>query len=139
MKSGQQGMLMLEVLVALLIFSVGVLGLVSMQSLSTATSVNAEDRSTAAILANDMVADLWANNSATPVAANYSAWQARVSGSGLRGAKGKVTTAANAATVTVCWWPQARFGMATGTTADCTAGATASAQPAQFVTTVTIQ
>ncbi len=48
----QRGMMMLEVLIALVIFSVGILGMVAMQSVSSANSINSEDRTIAAMLAN---------------------------------------------------------------------------------------
>lgn len=107
----QNGFLMLEVLIALLIFSVGVLGMVTLQSISSANSVNSEDRSTAALLANDIIAELWAAQTAVAAApatpADYGDWQTRV-GKALRDGAGTLSLAANTATVTITWKPQGR-------------------------------
>jgi type IV pilus assembly protein PilV len=113
----QKGFLMLEVLVALLIFSIGVVGMVMMQGISSANSTNSEDRATAALLANDLIAELWAAKPAdappayTPAApADYTTvWQPRVVAA-LRGGSGTLVIAGNQATVTITWQPQARAG-----------------------------
>jgi type IV pilus assembly protein PilV len=113
----QKGFLMLEVLIALLIFSIGVLGMVMMQGISSANSTNSEDRATAALLANDLIAELWAAKPAdalpayTPAApADYTTvWQPRVVAA-LRGGSGTLVIAGNRATVTITWQPQARAG-----------------------------
>lgn len=95
-------MMMLEVLIALLIFTIGVLGMVKMQAVSTANSVNSEDRATAALLAEDLISELWAAKSAAQPG-DYSAWQTRVSNA-LRGAStAKTTFVGNTATIDIRW------------------------------------
>lgn len=54
----QHGSSLLEVLVAVLIVSLGLLGLVGLQAKATSMSVSAEDRSRAALLANDFVSTM---------------------------------------------------------------------------------
>ena len=107
----QGGMMMLEVLIALLIFAVGVLGTVKMQAVSTANSINSEDRTTAALLADDLIAQLWVAYKATPSTSPtafasttaYTGWQSAVSGSGMRGASGSRSVSGTTATVTITW------------------------------------
>jgi len=102
-------MMMLEVLIALLIFTIGVLGMVKMQAVSTANSVNSEDRATAALLAEDLISELWAAKLATPATpSDYGpvttsgSWQWRVNNA-LRGGAGTLAIAGNTATVTITW------------------------------------
>ncbi len=108
----QKGVLMLEVLVALLIFSIGVVGMISMQSISSANSVNSEDRATAALLANDMVSELWAAfNPSAPVApvlpADYTNWKTtRVQAALGVGSGGTVAITGNTVLVTIQWTPK---------------------------------
>lgn len=113
-RCSQKGVLMLEVLVALLIFSIGVVGMVSMQSISSANSANSEDRATAALLANDMVSELWAAfNPATkpPVAlalpGDYPAWQNKVLTTFANTGSGSIQFTGNTALVTIQWTPKA--------------------------------
>jgi type IV pilus assembly protein PilV len=55
----QQGVALLEALVAILIFSVGILSLVGMQATARRYATDAEFRSTASYLANQRIADAW--------------------------------------------------------------------------------
>jgi type IV pilus assembly protein PilV len=55
----QEGGLLLEVLVAVLVFSIGVLGLVVMQGTALQMSSEARARASATYLANQLVAQLW--------------------------------------------------------------------------------
>jgi type IV pilus assembly protein PilV len=104
---------MLEVLIALLLFSIGVLGMIMMQSLSSANSVNSEDRAVAALLANDLMSELWsAFNPALPgtvsVPADYASWQGRVQAALRPGSQGLLAINGNVARVTITWVPQGR-------------------------------
>lgn len=121
--------MMLECMIALVIFAIGVLGMVKMQSLSTSNSVNSEDRATAATLANDLVAELWATHS-TAAPADYATtggWQDTVTKS-LPNGDGQLTSpAAGVALVTIRW--DAKGGTTDG----------ASSPRASYVTQVTIQ
>lgn len=60
MKS-QRGIALLEALIALLIFSLGILGLVGLQSLSIKNSTDAKYRADAAFLANQIISQIWAD------------------------------------------------------------------------------
>jgi len=57
----QGGAMLLEALVALLIFSVGILGMVGMQTAAIQNSAAAVYRSEASYLANQIIATMWAD------------------------------------------------------------------------------
>lgn len=106
----QSGATLIEVLVSLLIFSLGVLGMLAMQAKSISYAVDAEDRSRAANLANEIVATMWAEGSAAP--STESAWKTRVANptsAGLPNATGTILTTTDTTTgikttkVTVTW------------------------------------
>jgi type IV pilus assembly protein PilV len=102
----QAGMSLIEVLTALLIFSIGILGLVGLQTQAVQFSTSAEDSNRAALLANEIVSTMWVNQSATVPSADYLAWQARVADpkvDGLPNGAGLVAVAGNEATVTITW------------------------------------
>lgn len=105
--------MLIEALLAILLFSIGILGLVALQAISTQNSMNAGDRSIAASLANDMVSQMWLRNStvitADPLKSDLSAWQNKVTAS-LPNAAGTVSADNGVATVTITWKsPSKRF------------------------------
>ena len=132
----QGGMMMLEVLIALLIFTVGVLGMVKMQAVASANSVNSEDRATAALLANDLIAEMWTAKSAAKPG-DFSAWTTRV-GNALRNADTSKSTFAAAAgsgtaTIVITWNRQMGLNVEGGTESGSTL------QTATYSTQVVIQ
>ncbi|MEO6917720.1 MAG: type IV pilus modification protein PilV [Collimonas sp.] len=100
----QSGMLLIEVLISMLIFSFGILGLVSMQANAVKVSYGAEDRTRAALMANEMIAAMWTQKTLAP---STTAWETRVANStisGLPGGKGTVATdSSGVATITITW------------------------------------
>ncbi len=90
-----QGFMLLEVLIALLIFSLGVLGLVGLQSAAAKQSGESRYRADAVLLANELIGMMWAGDhsnamllatySATSTDAGFTAWKAKV-GTTLPGA-----------------------------------------------------
>lgn len=58
-RAKQSGVALLEALVAILIFSIGLLGLVSLQARAIATTSDAKYRSDAAFLANKIIGVMW--------------------------------------------------------------------------------
>ncbi|WP_434515702.1 type IV pilus modification protein PilV [Dechloromonas sp. ARDL1] len=58
-RTKQEGVALLEALVAILIFSIGLLGLVSLQARAIATTSDAKYRSDAAFLANKIIGVMW--------------------------------------------------------------------------------
>lgn len=59
---GQHGVMLLEVLVAILIFSVGVLSVIKLQSEAVKQSTGAEYRAMASLLAGDLVSRMWGSD-----------------------------------------------------------------------------
>jgi type IV pilus assembly protein PilV len=57
--SDQQGVILLEALIGILIFSIGVLALVAMQAVSVSNVSNARYRTEAAFLANEIISEFW--------------------------------------------------------------------------------
>jgi type IV pilus assembly protein PilV len=110
----QAGLTLIEVLVAILIFSFGLLGFVGLQARAIQFSVGAEDTNRAALLANEM-GTLLVTRLPPGVAIDLSglstdiaAWQARAAsatGAGLPNGAASVAASGNAATITVTWRP----------------------------------
>lgn len=59
--AGQRGVVLLEVLVAVLIFSIGILGMIAMQTASVTAVSDAKYRSEAAMVADQIIARMWAD------------------------------------------------------------------------------
>ena len=110
MKNKQTGAMLIEVMVSILIFSFGLLGLVGLQAVSSQSSVNSQDRTTAANLANELVADMWLKNSSTPskVTSEITAWQTRVTASGLPSAAGTATLSSGVTNIAIQWRPTSK-------------------------------
>lgn len=106
--SRQRGMTLIEVLVSLLIFSLGFLGLIGMQARAIQISSDAQDRGRAALLANEIVSTMWMQKSATVATPDLAAWNSRLSNqaaSGLPNANGLITgpDANGLVKVTITW------------------------------------
>jgi type IV pilus assembly protein PilV len=106
----QSGVTLIEVLVALLIFSSGLLGTVAIQAESSRLGNDSEDRMRAAMLANELVATMWARRTLALASTDMDAWNARVadtSVAGLPNGAGTLTTSVvngvNTAAVTITW------------------------------------
>lgn len=110
----ERGVALIEVLVAVLLFSLGVLGLIGLQSRAVSYSIDAEDRNRASLLANDAATQMWLTQSVTLDAAALAAWQARVNdplASGLTNGEGQVVAVGgttNSADITIEWQTPAR-------------------------------
>jgi type IV pilus assembly protein PilV len=104
----QRGMTLLEVLVSLLVFSLGILGMVGLQARAVQYSVDAEDRTRAALIANEAIATMWMQKSTTLSTTTLAALQAKAA-SVAAGGLPNVTIAAStpstggATTVTITW------------------------------------
>lgn len=101
----QSGMSLIEVLTSLLIFSIGIVGLMSLQTRATQFSTSAEDTNRAALLANELASEMWTSGS---VSVDTTAWAARVADTvngGLPEGTGTVTVAGTTADITITWRP----------------------------------
>ncbi len=107
----QRGMSLIEALTTILIFSVGLMGLVGLQSRAIQVSTGAEDTNRAALLANELTSQMWLANS---LSVDTTAWKDRVSkpeDGGLPHGVGTVTVTGNVADITITWRaPQAASG-----------------------------
>lgn len=123
----QRGFTIIEVLVSLLIFSVGLLGVVSLFGTAVRTSTSAEFRTMAAMMASDLIGRMWmsdrtyttlqATYSSTNQGGGYIAWKSMVTGSGLPeaatltptvtfttvGGGGATAVNSSQATITIFW------------------------------------
>jgi type IV pilus assembly protein PilV len=81
--TGQHGIVLLEALCGLLIFSVGILGLIGLQAASVRQAAAAEYRSVAALQANELISNMWVSDRtaatlqaqyASPDGPGYAAW-----------------------------------------------------------------
>jgi type IV pilus assembly protein PilV len=107
-RTAQRGMTLLEVLVAILIFSIGMLGMVGMQARAMQYSVDSEDRTRAAMLANEAVAAMWVLGTVSLDSGTVATWVSRVqnqTASGLPNANGTISApdANGVVTVSVTW------------------------------------
>ncbi|MCJ0765186.1 type IV pilus modification PilV family protein [Variovorax terrae] len=118
----QAGIMLLEALAAILIFSVGILAVIGLQAASVKQAAAAEFRSIAALQANDLVSRMWISDHTAATlqtvygssgsGAGYASWLAHVKASGLPGVSSVsptvvfgdgVTAPANQVTITVNW------------------------------------
>jgi type IV pilus assembly protein PilV len=106
----QAGFALLEVLVSILIFSFGLLGLIGLEATAINFSVDAEDRNRAALFASEIASTMWTTNSVTPTTAQLAAWQASIANPttpmGLPGGTLAIVATAgttNSADVTITW------------------------------------
>lgn len=129
-RTSQAGVLLLEALVAILIFSLGVLAIIQLQAVSIKQASAAQYRSEAALLANDLISRMWASDktaatlqanfrSGSQAGAAYNQWLASVQASSLPNVSaanntlptvtfvsvpaGAGGTASSLATVTIFW------------------------------------
>lgn len=111
----QRGSVLLESMIAILIFSMGILAIVGLQGASIKNTASAKYRTDASMLANQIIGQMWTDDKTTvslqtsynsPSGAKYIAWKANVANT-LPGVASNAPTitidASNAATVTI-WW-----------------------------------
>jgi type IV pilus assembly protein PilV len=110
----QHGMALLECLMALLIFSVGLLGLLGLEARVMGISTDSENRGRASLIASEVASQMWLNNTVDPVALAatpaYVALLARVADQSQGGLPGGLPPAVvivpgttNAADITISW------------------------------------
>lgn len=128
----ERGFTLLEVLVSILIFSIGVLGMVAMQARALQNASDAQDRNRASALANELAGNMWAYRSGDTVGNAYLApyytniWLPKVAATlpGGTGAASAPDPTTGLVTITINW---------TGTTRGVTG------IPEQYLTEVIIQ
>jgi type IV pilus assembly protein PilV len=111
-RGAQQGVALLEVLISILLFSFGLLGLIGLEATAINVSVDAEDRSRAALFANDMASYMWGTNSVTVPSSQLATWNSNCANlsteTGLPSCVVSVTPTAgttNSADIKITWVP----------------------------------
>lgn len=120
----QSGMTLIEVLVSILIFSFGILGMVGLLARASQFSVDAEDRNRASLLANEIASAMWTAGSVTNVPPPVlAAWTRRVrdpQAGGLINGTGAITFegagSGTVATIEVTWRHPGRKAEDSGST-----------------------
>jgi type IV pilus assembly protein PilV len=64
--AGQHGVMLLEALIAILIFSIGILAIVGMQAVAIQNVGEAKNRTDASFLANEILGDMWTDRANIP-------------------------------------------------------------------------
>ena len=103
-----RGVALIEVMVAVLLITFGLLGLISLLGRSVQFAVGAEDSQRASLLASEMSSAMWNANTVNLDAAVISAWATRVadaSNAGLPNGAGTVAVNGAVARITVTWRP----------------------------------
>ena len=101
-----RGVSMIEVLIVILLFSFGLIGMIGLQARAVQASVSAEDSTRAALLANEMASAMWGANTVSLPAATLTAWNTLVGDAAVRGLPngvGAVSVTGNVATITITW------------------------------------
>jgi type IV pilus assembly protein PilV len=107
----QRGVALLECLIALLIFSFGVLGIAGLEARAINFSVDSEDRNRAALFASEIASNMWLNGTVTVTAPALLAFQASVSDPTKIGLPNGVVSivpvagTTNSADITITWKP----------------------------------
>jgi len=106
-KSSQSGVMLIEALVAILLFSVGVVAVMGMQAVSIEQVSQAKYRTDASYLANQIAGKMWVDqaNIASYATAGYTgraAWDTVVASTLPRGS-GTIAVAGTMVTITVNW------------------------------------
>ncbi len=111
-RGAQRGVALMEVLVSILIFAFGLIGLLGLEATAINFSVDSEDRSRAALFASEIASTMWTNNSVTIPSATMTTWQTNIANpateTGLPGGLLTITPTAgttNSADITITWVP----------------------------------
>lgn len=103
----RRGFTLLEVLISLVVFSIGVIGLVKLQARASSAAVESEDRTRAALLAEDLISTMWLRGTSSLDSTTLSAWEARLTDTAALGLPGtpsySVAASAGVTTVTITW------------------------------------
>lgn len=109
LSKNQNGSALLEGLIAILIFSMGILALMGLQAISIKQSVDAKYRSDANFLASQIIGQMWIDKNQlgtyiSGVNTKKDAWTTRVQ-STLPNSSGTIELNGNQVTVTISWQP----------------------------------
>lgn len=112
LKYPAKGFALIEVLVSVVLFTIGILGLVALQARGIQFSGDAEDRTAAALLASDLASTMWTDGTVdttvSPLSTHYTTWKTTVqsrlpNGTGEAVAGTDSLTNTKIATITITW------------------------------------
>lgn len=106
----QRGGTLIEALIAVLLFSIGVLGLIGLQSKAIGMSNDVDDRNRAALLADEVIAYMWQIDSVSIGNGDMLTWKSKVQTQLPNGAYEikPVSGKAKTADVVITWYQPAR-------------------------------
>ena len=113
--SAQQGAVLLEAMVAILLFSIGVLAVVGLQASMVNNTTDSKFRADAAYLAQEKIGQMWGDQS------NLSSYMgtSTLASSVLPGGRLSIATSASQITVTVGWTAPGETAASGTSTAPC--------------------
>lgn len=100
----QQGSMLLEALIGILIFSMGILAIVGLQSSAIRATTDAKYRVDASFLANQIIGQIWVDPGYVVSSTNEAAWLARIAAA-LPNGDGDISVSGDTVTVTITWQP----------------------------------
>ncbi|RDI21926.1 type IV pilus assembly protein PilV [Pseudacidovorax intermedius] len=108
----QAGVALIEVLVSILLFSIALLGLIGLQAQATSLSLEADYRSRAALLADEIAAQVWMKKTVALDSDAITSWKNKVASSASllpsgTGGFDRVGST-NAVDITITWKPPSR-------------------------------
>lgn len=119
LKSAQQGVVLIEAMIAILIFSIGVLGIVGMQAAMVKNTSDSKYRADAAYIAQQRLGEIWADPAnAAPLVKGFDQADFDISAL-LPGGKRTTIQAGTQFTITVGWTAPGETPAADATTAPC--------------------
>lgn len=104
-------MALIEALIAVLIFSFGVLGLIGIEASAIRFSVDAEDRNRAALFASEIASTMWVNGTVTVSGTQMTTWTTAISNTATVGVPGgtlaitPTPNTTNSADIKITWTP----------------------------------
>lgn len=98
----QKGSFLLEAMIAVLIFSFGVIALMGLQAASIKNTSDARYRATASLLANQIIGQMWVDRGNLASYTTPTTWLSQVAAA-LPNGGGGIAIAGGQATVTVTW------------------------------------
>ncbi|MEY4752751.1 MAG: type pilus modification protein PilV [Pseudomonadota bacterium] len=106
--TAQRGSSLIEVLVALLVASLGMLGVAAMHARALQLGTDAADRNRAALLASELASSMWLQRSTLVSAQELQAWKTRVANAAVSGLPNATATVSDPdpdgmVTITIQW------------------------------------
>ncbi|MFX1679676.1 prepilin-type N-terminal cleavage/methylation domain-containing protein [Mitsuaria sp. CC2] len=101
-----RGMTLIEIMCAIVIMTIGLLGMMSLMARASQATASSDDAQRAAVLANEIATQMWLAGTITLPTGTVTAWNARVAdpvNMGLPNGTGTITAANNVARITIVW------------------------------------